>query len=112
MIFFFQLQKKVQLKKNKVEVKKIFKSGKDIPAGTKCEVRGWGTTQVKQNIPSDTMQEVEVTVVDRELCNCFYDKNPKITDDMLCASNKQGRKDACWVSYSTIRGTFNINQNV
>lgn len=95
--YVFQLEKKVQLKKNKVEKKNIPKSGKDIPAGTKCEVRGWGTTQVNERKASDTLQEVEVTVVDKALCNCYYNNNPKITEDMLCAGNKHGRKDTCWV---------------
>ncbi|KAF4077540.1 hypothetical protein AMELA_G00209270 [Ameiurus melas] len=95
-IMLMKLQNKVQLKKNNVDVKKIPKSGKDIPAGTKCEVRGWGTTHVNKHKASDTLQEVEVTVVDRELCNCYYNCKPVITVDMLCAGNKQGEKDACW----------------
>ncbi|XP_060791940.1 granzyme K-like [Neoarius graeffei] len=94
-IMLLKLQNKVQLKKNKVEVKTIPKSGIDIPAGTKCEVRGWGTTQEDDLKCSDTLQEVEVMVVDRGLCNCYYNNKPAITDDMLCAGNKQGKKDAC-----------------
>lgn len=81
-----------------MEVKTIPKSGIDVPAGTKCEVRGWGTTQVEDPKYCDTLQELEVMVVDRELCNCYYNSNPVIIDDMLCAGNKQGKKDACWVS--------------
>lgn len=81
-----------------MEIRKIPKSGKDIPAGTKCEVRGWGITKIGDKKPSDALREVEVTVVDRELCNCYYNRKPAITDDMLCAGNKQGNKDACLVS--------------
>lgn len=103
MPFFSQLQDKVQLKKNKVDVKKIPKSGKDIPAGTKCEVRGWGTTHVKNPKACDTLQELEVTVVDRELCNCYYNSKPTITANMLCAGNKQRDKDACWVSRAILQ---------
>lgn len=99
--FFFQLENKVQIKKNKVDVMKIPKPGKDIPAGTKCEVRGWGVINKEHKKPSDILREVDVTVVDRNLCNCYYNNNPKITDDMLCAGNKQGHKDACHVSRST-----------
>ncbi|XP_047661257.1 granzyme K-like isoform X1 [Tachysurus fulvidraco] len=95
-IMLLKLQDKVQLKKKIVEVRTISKSGKDILAGTKCVVSGWGTTQVEAPKFSATLQEVEVTVIDRELCNCYYNSNPKITDDMLCAGNKQGNKDACW----------------
>lgn len=100
--FFLQLQDKVQLKKKIVEVRTIPKSGKDLLAGTKCVVSGWGTTQVEAPKYSATLQEVEVMVIDRELCNCYYNSNPNITDDMLCAGNKQGNKDACWVSHCVI----------
>ncbi|TTW89877.1 Ankycorbin [Bagarius yarrelli] len=95
-IMLLKLQNKVQLKKNKVEVQTVPNSGKDVPADTKCIVRGWGTTQIEAYKSCDTLQEVEVTVIDRELCNCYYNRNPVITDDMLCAGNKQGNKDACW----------------
>ncbi|XP_058270914.1 granzyme K-like [Hemibagrus wyckioides] len=95
-IMLLKLQSKVQLKKKKVEVRTIPKSGKDIPAGTKCVVSGWGTTKIETPKSSDTLQEVEVTVIDRELCNCYYNSKPNITVDMLCAGNKQGNKDACW----------------
>lgn len=109
---FFQLQHKVQIKKNKVDVKKIPEPGKDIPAGTKCEVRGWGVTSPEHKKPSDILREVEVTVVDRKLCSCYYNNKPKITDDMLCAGNEQGHKDACTVGRYTIRGASNIDLNV
>ncbi|KAF5903710.1 granzyme K-like, partial [Clarias magur] len=95
-IMLMKLQNKVHLKKNKVELGKIPKSGKDVPVGTKCEVRGWGSTHEKRPIPCDTLQEVEVTVVDRDLCSCYYNSNPAITVDMMCAGNKLGNKDACW----------------
>lgn len=96
---FFQLESKVQLKKSKVEVRTIPKSGKDIPAGTKCVVSGWGTTKIETPKASNTLQEVEVTVIDRGLCNCYYNSKPNITVDMLCAGNEQENKDACWVSH-------------
>lgn len=97
-LFFSQLQNKVQIKKNKVDVKKIPKSGNDVPAGTKCQVGGWGVTNLEHIKESDTLQEVEVAVVDRTLCSCYYNNDHKITDDMLCAGNKQEKKDVCWVS--------------
>ncbi|KAI5096487.1 granzyme K-like isoform X1 [Silurus meridionalis] len=95
-IMLLKLQNNVHLQKNKIQVKTIPKSGRKIQTGTKCEVMGWGTIQTDDLKPCDTLQELEVTVVDRELCNCFYNGKPNITEDMLCAKNKQGNKDACW----------------
>ncbi|XP_036444387.1 LOW QUALITY PROTEIN: granzyme K-like [Colossoma macropomum] len=95
-IMLLKLQEKVQLKRKNVKVIRLPKSGKDIPTGTKCEVSGWGTTSVEVVRSSDMLREVEVEVVSRELCNCYYDKKPFITQDMLCAGNKEQKKDACW----------------
>ncbi|KAG5834093.1 hypothetical protein ANANG_G00257600 [Anguilla anguilla] len=39
---------------------------------------------------------VEVKIEDRDLCNCYYNSNPVITQDMLCAGNKKAKADACW----------------
>ncbi|KAL7844030.1 hypothetical protein SRHO_G00225690 [Serrasalmus rhombeus] len=44
----------------------------------------------------EKLRELEVEVVCRDLCNCYYDNNPFITEDMLCAGNKEQKKDACW----------------
>ncbi|XP_066502768.1 granzyme K-like [Hoplias malabaricus] len=94
-IMLLKLQNKAQLKNKSVATKKLPSSGKDIPAGTKCEVSGWGRTNTESAVASDVLREVEVTVVNRDLCNCYYNKNPVITEDMLCAGNKQPGRDAC-----------------
>ncbi|XP_062867210.1 granzyme K-like [Trichomycterus rosablanca] len=97
-IMLLKLQTAAQLKSKKVKVMSIPSSVPDVRAGTKCVVRGWGVTKVDHNpvkTPSDALREVEVTVENRELCNCYYNRNPVITEDMLCAGNKQENKDAC-----------------
>ncbi|XP_015997829.2 granzyme K [Rousettus aegyptiacus] len=69
----------------------------DIRAGTKCHVTGWGTTDPKLLSPSDTLREVTVTVISRKLCNTqsYYNHNPIITKDMVCAGDAKGQKDSC-----------------
>lgn len=71
----------------------------DIRAGTKCHVTGWGTTDPKLLSPSDTLREVTVTVISRKLCNTqsYYNHNPIITKDMVCAGDAKGQKDSCQV---------------
>ncbi|XP_016394559.1 granzyme K-like [Sinocyclocheilus rhinocerous] len=90
-IMLIKLSKKV-----KAKPKKIPKKEQDVPPGTKCVVTGWGTTDSKVMKPSDKLQMLEVTVVDRDLCNCYYNRDPVITKDMLCAGNKQENRGICW----------------
>ncbi|XP_006912518.1 granzyme K [Pteropus alecto] len=68
-----------------------------IKAGTKCQVTGWGTTDPELFHPSDTLREVTVTIIDRKLCNSprYYNRNPIITKDMVCAGDAKGQKDSC-----------------
>lgn len=69
----------------------------DIRAGTKCQVTGWGNTDPELLSLSDTLREVTVTVISRKLCNnrSYYNHNPIITKDMLCAGDAKGQKDSC-----------------
>ncbi|XP_037655369.1 granzyme K [Choloepus didactylus] len=68
-----------------------------IRSGTKCQVTGWGTNDPEFYRPSDTLQEVTVTVISRKLCNSqrYYNHKPIITKDMLCAGDARGQKDSC-----------------
>ncbi|XP_064164924.1 granzyme K-like [Anguilla rostrata] len=91
-----QLKKKVKAKGKKIRVKDLPKSGKDVPVGTSCQVTGWGVTKEKVRVASNTLQGVEVKIEGRDLCSCYYNSNPVITQDMLCAGNKKAKADACW----------------
>ncbi|XP_026855183.2 granzyme K-like [Electrophorus electricus] len=95
-IMLVKLHKKPKLIKKRVEVKTIPILGKDVPAGTKCIVSGWGTTNKEVLKASKTLQEAEVTVVKRNLCKDFYREILVITDDMLCAGGIKAQRDACW----------------
>ncbi|XP_072107897.1 granzyme K-like [Mobula birostris] len=67
----------------------------DMKSGTTCTVAGWGKT--KTGNYSDTLQEVEVEVIDRRTCNSkdYYNHRPEITQDMICVGDRKGRADSC-----------------
>ncbi|XP_072920520.1 granzyme K-like isoform X1 [Hemitrygon akajei] len=67
----------------------------DMKSGTTCTVAGWGKTKI--NNYSDTLQEVEVKVIDRRTCNSmdYYNHRPEITQDMICVGDSKGRGDSC-----------------
>ncbi|XP_048023250.1 granzyme K-like [Megalobrama amblycephala] len=90
-IMLIKLKKKV-----KAKPKKIPKKEQDVPPGTKCVVTGWGTTNSNVMEPSDKLQMLEVTVVDRNQCSRDYKSDIVITKDMMCAGNKQEKSGTCW----------------
>uniref|UniRef100_A0A8C3YAX5 Granzyme K n=1 Tax=Catagonus wagneri TaxID=51154 RepID=A0A8C3YAX5_9CETA len=73
------------------------RSKNDIRAGTKCKVIGWGATDPECLSPSDVLREVTVTVISRKVCNSrsYYNHDPIITKNMLCAGDTRGQKDSC-----------------
>ncbi|CAI5649325.1 granzyme K-like [Oreochromis niloticus] len=60
---------------------------RDPAAGSMCLVAGWGVTENSQT--SDVLMSVNVTVVDRQTCNScvYYNHDPVITKDMICAGS-------------------------
>uniref|UniRef100_A0A3Q0SX05 trypsin n=1 Tax=Amphilophus citrinellus TaxID=61819 RepID=A0A3Q0SX05_AMPCI len=69
---------------------------KDPAGGSKCLVAGWGETENSHS--SDVLLSVSVTVVDREKCNSpdYYNHDPVITSDMICAgSDGLNMADSC-----------------
>ena len=75
------------------------KTGVDVKPGTVCRVAGWG--RIHNNSPqSDTLREVNITVIDRRICNDekHYNYNPVIGLNMICAGSPKGGKDSCNVS--------------
>ncbi|KAG6445009.1 trypsin-1-like [Manduca sexta] len=55
-------------------------------------VTGWGTTEEGGSV-SDTLQEVKVPIVSNDECRKGY--GGRITENMICAGEKEGGKDAC-----------------
>ncbi|KAM6443875.1 mannan-binding lectin serine protease 1 isoform 2-T2 [Liasis olivaceus] len=57
-------------------------------------VSGWGK-QFLQHLP-DALMEIEIPLIDHGVCREAYAKLQKIvTNDMICAGEEQGGKDAC-----------------
>ncbi|XP_039608666.1 granzyme A-like [Polypterus senegalus] len=71
-------------------------SGKDVRAGIKCSVAGWGAVRFGNQM-EDKLREVNVTVIDRQTCNGpDYYEQIEISRSMLCAGDPKGGKDSCW----------------
>ncbi|NWH71975.1 GRAA protein, partial [Piaya cayana] len=69
----------------------------DPKPGTTCMVAGWGRTQNDLKSLSNTLREVNITVISRQICNDnkHYNNRPVITENMICAGAKKGGKDSC-----------------
>ncbi|XP_060709209.1 granzyme K-like [Hemiscyllium ocellatum] len=93
-IMLIQLANEAIMSKH-VSILKLPKSPEDVKAGTKCSVAGWGTTNPDTQNPSDTLREVTLTVIARKQCQKYYNYDPFITKDMLCAGDAKARKDSC-----------------
>ncbi|NXN37643.1 GRAA protein, partial [Rhinoptilus africanus] len=67
----------------------------DIKPGTTCKVAGWGLTSSRK--PSKYLQETTLKIIDRKSCESKYEKDTKITRNMLCAVGKNvfRKADAC-----------------
>ncbi|XP_030593612.1 granzyme K-like [Archocentrus centrarchus] len=91
------LKLKKSVKKTKtVNWLKLGKAVRDPAAGSKCLVAGWGETENSKT--SDVLMSVNVTVVNREKCNSrdYYNHDPVITSDMICAGSSGANKaDTC-----------------
>ncbi|NXN37645.1 GRAA protein, partial [Rhinoptilus africanus] len=95
-IMLLQLQKRAKITKA-VAVIDLPTSDYDPKPETICRVAGWGQLQNQPKKPSDTLMEVNVTVISRQICNDkkHYENNPVITGNMICAGAKNGGKDSC-----------------
>ncbi|XP_044537045.1 granzyme A [Gracilinanus agilis] len=91
-----QLTDKVKITKA-VKTLKLPQNAKDIKPGTICKVAGWGQINNTKKTQSETLREVNVTVIDRKICNDkhHYNFDPVIGLDMICAGNLKGGKDSC-----------------
>ncbi|NXA10971.1 GRAA protein, partial [Sapayoa aenigma] len=96
-IMLLQLQKRAILNEA-VKPISLPNSDDDPKPGTICTVAGWGLTQNHPKAPlSDTLREVNITVIKRKTCNDkrHYNGKPVITENMICAGAKNGKKDSC-----------------
>nr|XP_004483542.2 granzyme A [Dasypus novemcinctus] len=73
------------------------KTGEDVDPHTKCHVAGWGSTKKNSCGISDTLREVNVTVIDRKICNNakHFNFKPVVENNMICAGGGKGEDDSC-----------------
>ncbi|MCJ8748874.1 hypothetical protein PDJAM_G00169640 [Pangasius djambal] len=64
-----------------------------VSADTQCWTTGFGITQEGEALGSSQLMEVAVDIIDRPLCDNAY--KGLITNDMLCAGDMNGGRDAC-----------------
>ncbi|XP_073713591.1 trypsin I-P1-like [Misgurnus anguillicaudatus] len=67
-------------------------SGSTIDAGAKTWITGWGTLNAGDSSLPNTLQEVQIPIVNNTDCNKAYGI---ITSNMLCAGFTSGGKDSC-----------------
>ncbi|XP_010182062.1 PREDICTED: granzyme A-like [Mesitornis unicolor] len=94
-IMLLQLHKRARIGKA-VQIIPLPTSDDDPKPGTTCTVSGWGQTHNRLRKFSDTLREVNITVISRKTCNSHYKNNPVITENMICAGAKNGGKDSCF----------------
>lgn len=66
-----------------------------IGAGAEVLVTGWGVTE-RQYEPTTTLQFVAIPYVPNETCNGPLSYAGAVTDAMLCAGDKLGKKNPCY----------------
>lgn len=90
------LELKTPLKySNRVRPIKLPKEGEFLKTGTLVTVTGYGVTN-KANY-KNTLEMVEVPVMDRDECGSYY--TGLLKEFMFCAGYKQGGKDSCQVKH-------------
>ncbi|XP_072921389.1 transmembrane protease serine 9-like [Hemitrygon akajei] len=96
-IMLLELQEAASIKSK--EFLHLPTSVKDPKSGAKCSIIGWQQTSSKDKSHPDSLKKAEATVIDRKVCNGkkYYNGNPVITDNMICARDKNSKKDSCLV---------------
>ncbi|NXB04758.1 GRAA protein, partial [Cnemophilus loriae] len=95
-IMLLQLQGRAKLNEA-VKLIHLPTSDDDPKPGTVCTVAGWGTTTNYPYTLPRALMEVNITVIRREICNDrnHYNGKPVITENMICAGAKNGKRDSC-----------------
>lgn len=68
--------------------------GTDYTAGLYCYTTGWGNTMYGGSMP-DTLQQVMVRTIDRDVCNDDEWYGGQIDQTMVCAGYEEGGRDSC-----------------
>ncbi|KAM9693900.1 granzyme A-like isoform 2-T2 [Trichechus inunguis] len=95
-----------------VEILRLPKTGKDVKPHTKCHVAGWRSTKKHPKEILDTLREVNVTVIDRKICNNekHYNFKSFIDKSSICAISTKSKACSYEVSSSQEQKTdFHID---
>ncbi|XP_061596206.1 transmembrane protease serine 2 [Cololabis saira] len=69
-------------------------SGIDMPAGSQAWITGWGALR-SSGQPPDKLNQAQVTIYSRDICNEDHVLNGQVTQTMICAGRLQGGVDTC-----------------
>nr|UCK81482.1 MASP-related molecule 2-like protein [Arenicola marina] len=75
------------------EVSPVCLPAADVPMNTLCVTTGWGDTMGTGN--EQLLNQVNVPVLDTEVCNQREWYGGSITSNMICAGYPEGNKDSC-----------------
>uniref|UniRef100_A0AAG5DTV7 Peptidase S1 domain-containing protein n=1 Tax=Anopheles atroparvus TaxID=41427 RepID=A0AAG5DTV7_ANOAO len=65
------------------------------PAGTICQVTGWGSTVSGVQVPTEKLMAVNITIIDTAICNSTDSYSGELMAGMICAGQLEGGKDSC-----------------
>ncbi|CAL1570486.1 unnamed protein product [Knipowitschia caucasica] len=63
--------------------------------GTECFTSGFGTTVASSNSATNNLRDVNVKIIDTDVCNTPGSYSGSVTKYMLCAGHMEGGKDSC-----------------
>nr|XP_014433334.1 granzyme B-like [Pelodiscus sinensis] len=89
-IMLLQLQRKVR-RDGYVNVISLPSANQRVPPESHCSVAGWGRTHADSEWVSDTLQEVELDVVEDELCEEYHHYN---ATTMMCGGDPEEGKSS------------------
>ena len=68
----------------------------NLTVGTSCYVTGWGKTAENNTHYSPVLNELQVDLVSKEVCNSNVSYNGTIPEEYFCAGFSGGGRDACY----------------
>ncbi|XP_067885357.1 hepatocyte growth factor activator [Heterodontus francisci] len=66
-----------------------------FPAGTVCQISGWGHTHENATEYSSTLQEASVQIISQAMCSSDTLYGSEVTQNMVCAGSLTNAVDAC-----------------
>ncbi|XP_019207503.1 trypsin-3 isoform X2 [Oreochromis niloticus] len=90
-IMLIKLLEKVQLN-DRVQTIQLPPAEINLQENQVCQVAGWGKTKTGDNKPADELMVVDVSVIDKQVCNELWGDLP---DNVTCAGGYETTKGFC-----------------